>query len=237
MEENKNGQQLTDDAGANNSALNEKKPRTRKPRQPRKPRKQALVVEDALIPNNTITVRLVQDTVKSVTKTVDGEKVKVDKPVKHHMEFHDETTDAMTNEDVSNYIVGSLGKYQLLQKAQGKAAFDTSLPIDLSIVVTSQKGDKLAVSGIKMSTNVKALARILDNYPVVVLNAFNPTAIRIGTSRTDILRMLDGSTRIEIVPAVTTQMQANIEAAKQLLLNGADVHDGQAVATTLANAK
>ena len=192
------------------------------PKKVRKPRKsKAIVVEPSLLMNR-VSIKMIQDTTKKAKRTilVNGAKTleEYDKPVKHEFEAYDETNAKVTALDLSNFLVGALYRHQLLNKAQGKAAFDTSLPITLDISVESKDGAKQQVSGIKFSTNVKALERILTSYPMVVATVFNPQAFRLGTTSAQILGMVNNAGNAVLLPEVaTTQASANVKAAKEIL--------------------
>lgn len=153
-----------------------------------------LVEEQPKLARNKVTVILIQDTQKMVKRK--GEMVA--KAVKHHMAFTDESTMALTSETISNFIIAKLAQYQLMQKVQGRAAFDQTLPIELSI----QVNEKNAASGIKFSTNAKALAKILENYPTIVSLVFNPQSFRLGASRADVLKLVTGQTNVLLAKAI-----------------------------------
>lgn len=139
---------------------------------------------------NSVTLVLLQDTTKKARRknAVTGEMEEYQKPVKHHMAFGFDTIQSIESERLSNWLIAQLYKYQLMQKAQGKAAFDTSLPIELAIKVNNND----VQAGIKFSTNAKSLERILNNYPTVVSMVFNPQSFEYGLSKQDVLQFAKG---------------------------------------------
>lgn len=166
---------------------------------------------------NGVILRLFQDTFKEVKQK--GEIVK--KAVKHFMEFSFETTERIESVKLSDWLIAQLAKYQIMQKAQGKAAFDQSLPIEMSILVSSVEGIKEVQSGIKFSTNAKTLERILTQYPTVVSMVFNPTTFDYGTTKAAVMQLVNG-VNSTIAPAVEQpalnvneqgELQNNLEKA------------------------
>jgi hypothetical protein len=142
----------------------------------------AAVVAAVLL--NTITIRLYQDTFKEVTRK--GEKVL--KAVKHSVTFTHKTASAIESSKLSTWLIANLTKYQTMQKMQGRDSFDTSLAIELEILVNDQN----VHSGIKFSLNPKTLERILERYPIVVGMVFNPKAFDYGVSAKQVLAFVNG---------------------------------------------
>lgn len=148
---------------------------------------------------NKVTVMLEQDTVKLVTRK--GEKV--EKKVQHHMAFSDSIKTALTSEMISTFICAKLAQYQIMQSFQGKAKFDQSLPITVSIMVN----DEARVSGLKFSTNPKSLEKILDKYPQIVSLVFNPQSYGLGTKKSQVLQLVDKGYNAVLAPAIPDAAQ------------------------------
>jgi hypothetical protein len=159
---------------------------------------------------NQVLIRFSQDFMKEVTKK--GAKVLV--PVKHFMERKFATTSAIESEKLSTFLVANLAQHQIMQKAQygTKGAFDQSQSITLEILVN----DQLVQSGIKFSTNEKALARILEQYPTIVSMVFNPKSFEYGTSKAQVLNLVKG---VNTVIAKGVDMEAGLQQLAASLLN------------------
>lgn len=166
---------------------------------------------------NEICVRLVQDTTKIVKRKIDGEYQEVEVPVKHSTEFYDKTTERTTVEDFSVFVCGSLFRHQLWNKNLGKERFDTTLPIELHIEVTTQDGVKKAISGIKMSTSVNGLKKALNEQPMMTATAFNPQNFRLGTGRETLLKMIENYGKQILAPKVKQLQDAAVKEAQELV--------------------
>lgn len=121
-------------------------------------------------------VGMLQDTFKTNKK---GEK----KHVFNVMEFEEVTEVEPSAQSLSNWIIAKLTQYQALARLQGNKMFDQTLRIDLTIKID----DTVVGSGIKFSINPKQLERIIDDYPIAVSHAFNPTALGHGVTKQGIL--------------------------------------------------
>ena len=96
---------------------------------------------------HTVSVAFIQDTTKNMKRK--GEDVVVE--VKHSVEFKETTNLEITSENLSNYLIGKLTQYQLMQKLQGKKdRFDLSLPIEMSVKIDNMEKQ----CSIKFSTNL-----------------------------------------------------------------------------------
>lgn len=150
---------------------------------------------------NILSVSFKQDTFKTVTR----KGVKTQMPVKHSVEFTESTPMGVNSANFSDWLIGRLLNYQLLQKLQGeKERFDTSLPIEMTISVNNNN----AAAKIKFSTNPTTLKRNLEQYPTVVAAVFNPQTLAFGTSRDNIINIAKGVVA-EIAPACTPDQLLN----------------------------
>jgi hypothetical protein len=164
---------------------------------------------------------LAQDFMKPFTKTVteNGEKKKVkgEKPVKHNVEFREVTEIEPTAKSISNWLIAKLTHHQLLNKLQGKDAFDPSYRIDLTIQINGE----VQGAGIKFSINEKKLETLLNDYPLAVGGAFNPKLFEHGTTKAAVLafRKGYGLDKPLTSPVSVEELMAQVdESADQLTL-------------------
>lgn len=128
---------------------------------------------------NRITVMFDQNDFKEVKRK--GGMVK--KAVKNHIHFNEMVNDDVTSDGLSTWLIAKLYHYQEMQRLQGaKNRFDTSLPINMTIMVNGQE----KASNLKFSTNAKTLARLLDTTPRLVGWLYNPRQLNYGVSKADV---------------------------------------------------
>lgn len=152
---------------------------------------------------NQVTILFEQDDVKIVKRK--GQEVK--KPVKHHVMFTDAVDTSVSSEQIANYLIAKLYHYQEMQRLQGaKGRFDTSLPINLTILVN---GDKKA-SKLKFSTNAKTLGKLLETTPRLMGWLYNPTQLGLGCTKDDIMSFVN-ETNVIVAKAIEQPVQPAIE--------------------------
>jgi hypothetical protein len=199
--------------------------------------------EKEIVPvKNKVVFELIQDTTKPAKRAIyDAQGVKTgveeyQKPVVHGWRASFETDEAIETAALSDWIISQLADYQVMQKHQGKARFDTALPITFNMNVN----DGGAIMGLKFSTNAKAIEKLFTSNPGVMARVFNPTTSQYTTdaakrlqNREETKNFLAGNLNVLVAPAIAAPALEVNDAGKLEevnLGNGELANAGQPVA-------